>query len=39
MLVLAARPQNVEAALWISGAAGLVVAAAGCWEFCRREVT
>jgi hypothetical protein len=38
MLVLARRPQNVEMALWISGVAGLVVAAAGCWDFCRREV-
>jgi len=39
MLVLAQRPQNVEAVLWISSAAGLAVAAAGCWEFCRRQVT
>ena len=39
MLVLARRPQNVEAALWISSALGVVVAAAGCWDFCRREVT
>jgi len=38
MLVLARKPQNIEAALWISGAMGLVVAAAGCWDFCRREV-
>ena len=38
MLVLARRPQNVEAVLWISGAAGLLVAAVGCADFCRREV-
>jgi hypothetical protein len=25
--------------LWISALAGLVVTAAGCWEFCRREVS
>lgn len=38
MLVLARRPPNIEAVLWISGAIGLVVAAAGCADFCRREV-
>jgi lantibiotic transport system permease protein len=38
MLVVARRPQNVETGLWLSGAAGLVIAAAGCWDFCRREV-
>ena len=38
MLALGRRPQNVQAALWIGSAAGLVVAAAGCWDFCRREV-
>jgi len=38
MLVQARRPQNVEAALLIGGAVGVVVAAAGCWDFCRREV-
>ena len=38
MLVLAKTPHNIEAALWIGGAAGLVIAAAGCLDFCRREV-
>jgi len=39
MLVVATPPaQNVGAALWIGGVAGLAVAAAGCWDFCRREV-
>jgi hypothetical protein len=38
MLVIGRRPQNIELALWISGAMGLVAAAAGCWDFCRREV-
>ncbi len=38
MLVAAPPPQNIGAALWIGGAAGLAVAAAGCWDFCRREV-
>jgi hypothetical protein len=39
MLVVATPPaQNIGAALWIGGAAGLAVAAAGCWDFCRREV-
>jgi hypothetical protein len=39
MLVLARHPQNIEAALWIGGALGVVVATAGCLDFCRREVT
>ena len=39
MLVLSRHPQDVEAALWVSIAIGLGVAAAGCWEFCRREMT
>ena len=39
MLVLARHPQNIEAALWIGGALSVVVAAAGCLDFCRREVT
>jgi hypothetical protein len=38
MLVIAKTPQNIEAALWIGGAAGLAVAVAGCWDFCRRDV-
>ena len=38
MLALGRRPENVEAALWIGGAAGFIVTAAGCWDFCRREV-
>lgn len=38
MLVLAKPPQHIEAALWISCTIGLVVAAAGCWDFCWREV-
>jgi ABC-2 type transport system permease protein len=39
MLVIARQPQNIAAVLWIGGAAGLVTAAAGCIEFCRREVS
>src|SRR6185312_17281596 len=39
MLVFARRPENIQAALFISGALGLVVAAAGCSDFCKREVT
>lgn len=39
MLVFARRPENIGAALLISGALGLVVAVAGCSDFCRREVT
>jgi hypothetical protein len=38
MLVLSRRPINIEAVLWVSWAVGLVVAAAGCVDFCRREV-
>jgi hypothetical protein len=38
MLVLARQPHNIEAALLISNALGLIVAAAGCLEFCKREV-
>jgi hypothetical protein len=30
--------EKAASALWIGGAAGLAVAAAGCWDFCRREV-
>ncbi len=39
MLVLARHPHNIEPALWIGGALGVVVATAGCLDFCRREVT
>ncbi len=39
MLVLARHPHHIEAALWIGGALGVVVATAGCLDFCRREVT
>ena len=39
MLVLSRHPQDAGAALWVSIAIGLAVAAAGCWEFCRREMT
>ena len=39
MLVLSRHPQDVEGALWFSVAIGLVVAAAGCFDFCRREVS
>jgi hypothetical protein len=38
MLVVATPPQNVTAALWMGGLAGLIVAAAGCWDFCRLDV-
>ena len=38
MLVLARPPQNIDAVLWISVAIGLAVTAAGCSDFCRREV-
>ena len=39
MLVLARHPHNIQTALLISSALGIVVAAAGCLDFCRREVT
>ncbi|MGC4053050.1 MAG: ABC transporter permease [Paludibaculum sp.] len=39
MLVLARQPENLAAALSISAALGLLAAAAGCADFCRREVT
>ncbi len=38
VLVLARQPHNIEAALLISGASGVAVAAAGCLDFCRHEV-
>lgn len=39
MLVLARQSHNIEGVLLVSGALGVVVSAAGCWDFCRREVT
>ncbi len=39
MLVLARQPHNIAEALLISSVLGLMVAAAGCWDFCWREVT
>ncbi len=39
MLVVARQPHNIEATLLISVALGLIVAAVGCLDFCRREVT
>ncbi len=39
VLVVARQPQNIEAALWITIAAGIVVGIAGCMDFCKREVT
>ena len=38
MLVLARQPHNIEAALFVSSAFGLIVTAAGCFDFCNREV-
>jgi hypothetical protein len=38
MLVISRHPENVPTALWVCGVAGLVTAAAGCVDFCRREV-
>jgi len=39
MLVLAKQAQNIQAAIWISIAIAIMVAAAGCADFCRREIT
>jgi hypothetical protein len=39
MLVDEGRIHNIQTGLAISGALGLIVAVAGCWDFCRREVT
>ena len=39
MLVIGRQAQNVEPALWVSGAAGVMAAVAGCVDFCRREVS
>jgi hypothetical protein len=38
MLVQSNRPHDIGAVLLISGAAAVIVAAAGCLDFCRREV-
>ena len=38
MLVLSRHSQDAEFALWISIAIGLIVSAAGCLDFCRREI-
>jgi hypothetical protein len=38
MLVQVRQPHNIEAALFISSALGVIVAAVGCLDFCRREV-
>lgn len=38
LLVVAREPQPVEASLWIAGAVGVLIAAASCVDFCRREV-
>jgi lantibiotic transport system permease protein len=39
MLVVARQPHNLDTVLCISFALGLIVSAAGCLDFCRREVT
>jgi ABC-2 type transport system permease protein len=39
MLVLARHPENIAAVLSISAALGVLAAAAGCADFCRREVS
>lgn len=38
MLVLAKQPHSIGAVLVIGGALGVLAAAIGCWDFCRREV-
>src|SRR5438046_9746343 len=38
MMLFAEQPHSIETGLVISGALGLVVATAGCLDFCRREV-
>ena len=38
MLVMSKPPRHIEPALWIGAAAGLLISAAGCADFCRREV-
>ena len=39
MMVQRPQPNNIEATLLIGTALGLVAAAAGCMDFCRREAT
>jgi len=39
VLVVARQPQNIAAALWMCGIAGIVAAIAGCIDFCKREIT
>lgn len=39
MLVIAHQPHNVVMALWICGIAGIVTSAAGCLDFCQREIS
>jgi hypothetical protein len=38
ILVVAKQPHNIPQILAFSSALAIVVAVAGCWEFCRREV-
>ncbi len=38
MMVVSREHYNIQAALLLSGAASFLVASAGCWDFCRREV-
>lgn len=38
-LVIARHPHNVETALWIGAALGVLSATLGCADFCRREVS
>jgi len=39
MLVIARQPPNISAVLWICGVAGLMTSAAGCIDFCKREIS
>jgi len=39
MLVIARQPPNISTVLWICGIAGIVTSAAGCVDFCKREVS
>ncbi len=39
MLIFARHSENIAAVLSIAGASGLVIATAGCLDFCRREVS
>ena len=38
MTALAMPPVNISPLLWLSGTGGVAIAAAGCLDFCRREV-